>query len=464
MIGLTLFGLVLISILENSTHAPSNYDTGLYHAQAIRWIETFPAVPGLGNLHTRFAFNSSWLVLNALFSLSFLGTRSFHLVPAALTVIVAIDFASGALDWYRGKPTFANILRTILLPMIFFVLGSEISSPGTDLPVILLLWFLMTAWLDSRNVGINSNQVNRLIIFIAAITLLTIKLSAAPLLLVAAWIWLKNIRKPGYWYRLILLGVILLLPWLVRNVIISGYLVYPLPGIDLFPVDWKIPLDVAREEVEIIQAFARDSSLPTEIVLAEPFSTWLHNWFSILTANQKWIVLAAAFSPIAFTVGLFAIQKYRKNHKQKIGSLVSIFVIIYIGGIYWLLSAPVIRFGYGFLIGLICMAVVPWLLLIERYSGILGKWLHLGVILALIAYQAAFLYQSFEPDGFQTRILFPADYPQLPSESCSLKNSQVWCPSEVSWYSCWYEPFPCIPRPNDTISQRGPDLRSGFLP
>jgi len=36
-----------------------HYDTGLYGAPAVRWIQTFPAVPGLANLHGRFGFNSS---------------------------------------------------------------------------------------------------------------------------------------------------------------------------------------------------------------------------------------------------------------------------------------------------------------------------------------------------------------------------------------------------------------------
>ena len=30
-----------------------HYDTGLYHAQSIRWIEEYGVVPGLGNLHSR---------------------------------------------------------------------------------------------------------------------------------------------------------------------------------------------------------------------------------------------------------------------------------------------------------------------------------------------------------------------------------------------------------------------------
>ena len=41
-------------------------DTGLYHAQAIRWIEEYGVVCGLGNLHSRFAYNSAAFALCAL--------------------------------------------------------------------------------------------------------------------------------------------------------------------------------------------------------------------------------------------------------------------------------------------------------------------------------------------------------------------------------------------------------------
>jgi len=40
-----------LSLSWSNPPAPLSYDTGLYHAQNIRWIETYPLVPGLGNLH-----------------------------------------------------------------------------------------------------------------------------------------------------------------------------------------------------------------------------------------------------------------------------------------------------------------------------------------------------------------------------------------------------------------------------
>ena len=50
-----------------------HYDSDLYHAQSIRWIEEYGVVKGLGNIHVRFAYNSSFFALSALYSMRFLG-------------------------------------------------------------------------------------------------------------------------------------------------------------------------------------------------------------------------------------------------------------------------------------------------------------------------------------------------------------------------------------------------------
>ena len=45
---LILLILVTITVLENATHKPTNYDTALYHAQAIHWIESYRVRPRSG--------------------------------------------------------------------------------------------------------------------------------------------------------------------------------------------------------------------------------------------------------------------------------------------------------------------------------------------------------------------------------------------------------------------------------
>lgn len=463
-LGVILLGLIFLSVLENSTHAATNPDTGIYHAQAIRWIETYPVVSGLGNLHTRFAFNSSWLVLNAMFSLSFLGVKSFHLVPAALTLTVAFDCAQGALDWLRGKGTFANILRALLLPLIFFVLGSQISSPGTDLPVILILWLLLAAWLDRTQDQSEIDPMTSYIIFIAAVSLVTIKLSAAPVLLLALWLGLINLRKPPVLLKLAALTVIILFPWMVRNVILSGYVIYPFPAINIFNVDWKIPIEIAKSEVETIQAWGRDPGESVEAVMARPFFSWLRIWFIEKTTNQKVILLAAATSGIILGAGLLAIQRLKVKARLDTQPILTGYAAVTAGAVYWLMSAPDIRFGYGFLLAMVALAAVPWLNLLDILASSFGKFIRVGLILGLIAYQLFFFVRSFDAKTIGSRLILPADYPSLPSEPCALGEGQVWCAGAEAWTQCWYDPFPCIPQVNDWAEQRGPEWKDGFRP
>lgn len=463
-LGVILVTLVVLSALENCTHLPVNPDTGIYHAQAIRWIETYPAVPGLGNFHTRLAYNSSWLVLNALFSFSFLGVQSFHLVPASLTLIAVLDFSYGAISWIKGQSTFGNILRTFFLPLTFFVLGSQISSPGTDLPVILSIWIILAAWLDQISEDGEKRDLTSIGIFGIAVSLISIKLSAAPILILAVWIWVRNIKRPQVLAKLTGLAVVILLPWFSRNIILSGYLIYPFPYIDLFQVDWKIPSEVARDEIQVINAWARDPGASVQEVLAQPFLSWIRLWFIEKTRNQQIILIAAALSIFIFGVGLFACQKKEPCMAQRFKPLIIGYVTMAGGSVFWLLTAPDIRFGYGFLLGMLFIALTQWVFLIEKNLGRLVNLFRNVVIVGLIGYQAFFLFQSFDSKTLNERILFPLDYPDLPSEPCPLGNGQVWCAGAEAWTQCWYDPFPCIPQVNDWAELRGLEFRDGFRP
>ena len=76
------------------------------------------------------------------------------------------------------------------------------------------------------------------------------------------------------------LGVLTALPWLIRGVLISGWLFYPFTFLDLFPVDWKIEKGYADCDSKEIQVFAR---LLYDVNLYDtPFSGWAGKWFSSL--------------------------------------------------------------------------------------------------------------------------------------------------------------------------------------
>ena len=62
-----IYLVVFLLMAYGASHGIMHYDSDLYHAQAIRWIEEYGIVRGLGNLHVRLAYNSSAFAISALF-------------------------------------------------------------------------------------------------------------------------------------------------------------------------------------------------------------------------------------------------------------------------------------------------------------------------------------------------------------------------------------------------------------
>ena len=57
LVGFSIF--IVVSVLC-SLHPSLNNDSGLYYIQFMKWINQYPVVPGLANLHDRLGFNSHW--------------------------------------------------------------------------------------------------------------------------------------------------------------------------------------------------------------------------------------------------------------------------------------------------------------------------------------------------------------------------------------------------------------------
>ena len=84
---ISIFFIILINLFFSSSGI-YNYDSGLYHVQTIKWIQNFPVIPGLGNFHGRFAFNSMYFPISAAFSLNNSDTLIFPLTTITFIVFL----------------------------------------------------------------------------------------------------------------------------------------------------------------------------------------------------------------------------------------------------------------------------------------------------------------------------------------------------------------------------------------
>jgi len=455
--------LIFFSVLDLASRTPSNPDTAIYHAQAIHWIESYKAVPGLGNLTTRLAYNSNWFIDNALFGFAWLQPQPFHALPGLLVILSLFYFLDGTWQLASANQTPLAWLKTVLIPVFFLILPSEISSPGTDLPAILLTWLLLSEYLQPAAASRPDSDSRQLILGLLVFYAVTLKLSVLPLLILPGCTFIYSVCKHNFRLgaHLLALGALVLSPWLARNVILSGYLVYPVPWLDFFNFDWKIPNDLASAEVLSINNWARhiwiDSSQHN---YALPFPEWVPLWFKAETLNRKIMALLAA-SGIVATGALLLIKPARLwllKHGLKEARLV--YITAYCGCFFWFFTAPDFRFGFSFIIFSILLIFYPLFHFLE-YSNSKIKFAIVTFLLAcLILNQAWFYSASFHVKTIGDRLIQPETYMRAPSSSCQFANFNVWCADLYN--QCWYSPFPCVPMALPEVEMRGTDFSDGF--
>ena len=80
---------IWIAILSMSS--PTIFDDGLYHFNSIRWLNEYPIVLGLGNLHSRLAFNQSFFAYVAYLNLYPLFNHGYNLANSFLLLVLLAE-------------------------------------------------------------------------------------------------------------------------------------------------------------------------------------------------------------------------------------------------------------------------------------------------------------------------------------------------------------------------------------
>ena len=340
-----IIGVVLVGAFLTSQQ-PVGYDTYNYDVPSIRWIEEFGVVTGLGNLHTRFAYNSSFLCLQALFSFSWLLGASQHSVNGFLWTFLVLVCLKGLIDNRNQNICFSNVSRVIFL---FILLRVEeikyIQSPNTDFMPLCLISYVFIEWifLDEKNNQKNNNKFKGLLC-ILCVFCITVKLSAAIVIILALKPAYELIKTKSYKSIIlfVILSVLIVSPYLIRNIIISGYLLYPVSTIDLFSFDWEMPKCLVMSDKEAIKLFARAwgkgwAYRDTELSFIEWFFRWIR--------DAEYSV--GFLSIIDFLLSIFIIIRLIYSWKNK-KNLYYDYIIIAISSLgFWFLlfTAPAIRFG-----------------------------------------------------------------------------------------------------------------------
>jgi hypothetical protein len=431
------------------------------------WDETYPAIPGLGNLHGRFGFNSNLLLTSAAFSFKDLfGFRIYGLLSlfmATLFAWIITRIAAHNSVWIKSGLSF-------FLFAFFFLYGKFISSTSTDpLPNILVSFILLKAVLDREAL-----KKSPLLFWVLPVFCLTLKLSVAPVCIFSALLCYNLFKEKNYLNLTVLLCIALLIvaPWCLRNIIITGYLIYPYPGIDLFSFDWKIPVELVAEEKGLISSWAKMPGLSLADFETMPFWEWTQVWLW-RHIRYMWLYTFTFFLAGISPLVMLALARRRANSITRYQT--TAWFIGACGSVFWFFMAPDVRFGYSFILA---AGIVPFMLFDGTLkNAVPGKIIQYALTIGLAAYAipdsyklheetkgtkplASYLYAPQSINEAEKNI-YPALFPHITGiySECKIDSLTVYI---TNTGYCYEDCFPCIKNNPGNIEMRGSKVENGF--
>ena len=434
-----------------------NFDTGLYHLQAVEWASRYAAVPGLGNFHDRLAVHSSWFSLGALFNFSFLakrlGQQPLYSLNCLLLLLIILFSYFGVRKVIDRDITLPSIFQSLLwIPLITWCFNFAVAgSPSTDLPagVVILSAIAVGLKLTQKKYQQLETELDLAIVSLLCSFAVTIKLSTFPLLLLPIYLWGRQISSAKKLEKSTVLAVFLpigfiLIPHCTVITILSGYILFPFPYIDVFNFDWKIPYEAVVLNKNIVNAWAKVPSVDTQKVIEMSFSEWFPRWLKVFEKTREYAFLKV------ITIIFAAYSCFRGNFVKKILSQYGlIFVVILMGISFWFALAPDPRFAYGFLWGLIILLIATIVLDILQNLANYQRVARISVTIlfgAILILNTTQLYQEIKLliQSAPTRafLVYPVPYPTPVVRSLSLQGIEFF--TLTGSYQCWAV-FPCAP-------------------
>ncbi|HBA50932.1 MAG TPA: hypothetical protein DCZ91_24675 [Lachnospiraceae bacterium] len=468
-------------------------DMNLYHGQSIRWIEEYGVVKGLGNLHMRFGYNSSVFALSALYSMKFLLGYSLHAVNGLIAFLLS-TMVLEVLECFRRRKMLLSDYARAGAAYYLTTIWDEIIAPSSDYAVMCTLFFIVIKWLSQLEEEDRERRENiapYALLCVAAVYALTLKVTAGLILVLTV--------KPAYrllaekrWKEIgiyLLMGLVTAVPWMIRTVLITGWLLYPSAAIDLFRVDWKVPEEILRGDAYCIRTWGRGSN---QLADGDRLLVWFPNWFrNELSLMEKILVLGDWISCVA-AAGMAAVAAIKRK-REKLDMLL-VLVTMAVCYLFWQFNAPMPRYGYAYI--LLLAALLAGYIIEEMHSAaklhatetehateeiqspegncpgpflkkghFMGKAIPAGVCyMVLTAYGLYKLYVcgcyiagTYRLENY----IWQETYVEGSQEHCEMDGVTIYYSSVSAWPG--YDPFPAAPEPPEfEFELRGEGLKDGF--
>jgi len=451
---------ILITGLLLSINSPLIYDSGLYHIQSIKWIEEYSTIPGLANLHSRFGFNPNIFTLFALTSLTEIFGQEIFSINFTLFSLITLYFIRNLYTEIEKGIISSTFIFNVIILFVLLSLIKNLSSPTPDFIATAFPLFVFSNYMNITYGKEEPNFKNYIPILIIIIYSLTVKLATAPLLL----FFLLIFKNENFTLKHILLSLAIILfvtvPWIIRNIILTGWLIYPFPYLDMFTFDWRVPLSKVLEEKTSITGWARYPGDQHVVIGSMPIIEWFPIWIKNLAFYYKVLFIISILSPL-ISLLLYLTKKIHLTFQQ-----ILIISTSFLGVIFWFLLAPDIRFGKAFLV---VSAFYPLTFLKFNFKNFRIRVYKYFLIFTstFLLFTIYFLKENEVVNKYFPKISNHFLLPKLIEKPRTFSfievkygHEKIYVPVEDD--RCYDLDIPCTPSIENNFKLRGKNIKSGF--
>lgn len=437
-------------------------DTNIYHAQAIRFYEEYGLIRGMGNLQLHYAYNSAYLAFASFFSFHWLVGQSLHTTTGFIEVMMCIYAFHGLKDFKNHEKHVADMMRIGIIFYALVMLTGSIS-PATDYATVYFSLFVLTAWCE--NMEMEKSTLTYGWLSVAAVFVVTLKFSAGLLVLLAVYpaaclVKEKRWKETGMYLGS---GLLIIIPFLVRNFLISGWLLYPYKGIDIFHVEWKIPEEYLTVDADQIKVWGR--CLYDVAKINWPISKWLPIWWEGQQRYEQ-MLIGSVIIGLLLIVVQFVVRRIR--HKKIQWDYFALVLVVLGCLAVWFFMAPFIRYGIAFLFAVPLLATGSYLS--EKKSGfysILTGSLVFCIVVSVSPYWDNYITDAgvfIKQNLMQPYYICQKDYDQTEAESYEINGNVFYYPKQGEINSYHTFPGTCYKFMIERSTLMGDDIKDGFKP
>jgi len=333
-------------------------DAGLYHLPYTKIINENKIIFGVANIHFRFGHISIVQYLNAIYNNKLFKDNGILLPVASIFSLLIIYFIAEIYNEFKNKKIY-SLYIFLVLAYIFYGYN-RYSEFGNDALGHLLLIFISSIFIKNIKPKENKITIKELIllsVFIFMNKPTLIGVFAIP------FYYIFSFRKKNILFnKTNIYTIIFLLLWLIKNIITSGCLIYPVARTCFSDLSWYSNDErfTINSKIQSLDNEAwtkgwpdkKDSNIKQQDYI-KGFS-----WLTVWSTHHGLDILKklSVFLLFLIIIDIAILKSLKKKNKKKIISntenkkLLYLIGVSFVGTLVWFLKFPVFRYGSSYII------------------------------------------------------------------------------------------------------------------